>query len=80
MATLIKSNGIIINDYNANTIDRIKSAIKGSGMYIHIGNDNIVVCNEDAMMMNMPVNEEATRLAGITVHGDALLINKFELK
>ena len=80
MATLIKSNGTTIADYNASTIDKIKSAIKGSAMYIHIGNDNMIACNEDAMIMGLQLNDAATKMAGVPVYGDALIINKFELK
>lgn len=80
MAILIKSNGISVSDYNASTVEKIKSAIKGSPKYVYISNGNIIACNDEAEIMGMNANTMASQLAGMPVYGDALLINKFEIK
>jgi hypothetical protein len=80
MATLIKSNGIIIEDYDASTVDKIKEAVGGYAMYISVGNDNIVACNDEGLLMGLSPNAQASLIAGMQVLGDALLINKFELR
>jgi hypothetical protein len=80
MATLIKTDGTIIEDYDASTVDKIKAAVGGYAMYIHINNGNIIACNDEGLSMGYPPNKTASDMAGIEVLGDALLINQFEIK
>lgn len=80
MATLIKTDGTIIQDYDASTVDKIKAAVGGYAMYIHTTNDNIIACNDEGLAMGFLPNRIASDLAKMEVLGDALLINKFEMK
>ena len=72
MAKLIKVSGRE-TEIALESLEQIEEAIGGFFEQIEIDDDTILMMNEDAIAMNLPVNEKATKLAGQVVRGNVIL-------
>jgi len=84
MAKLLKANGEIINNYKASNLEDYQKAVGG---YIQIVNvrtatatPRVLIVNEEGLLYGLRYNENASVLAMIPIVGDALLIDRKELK
>jgi hypothetical protein len=72
MATLIKVSGTE-TEIDLESLEQIEEAIGGFFEQIEIDDDTILLINEDAIAMNLPVNQKATKLAGQVIKGNVIL-------
>lgn len=79
MATLIRTNGEIEEDFIASSLKDKQEAIGGYAQFVTIKPNKTMVINEDGWYLNLEVNQKASDIYGDTVVGDVILYDKNEL-
>ncbi len=91
MAKLIKSNGEILEVRPADGSDRftLEETQRCVGGYIEVvrcrfhlpeGENPLLLVNEEGRLLHLPVNEDASGMAGIVLVGDVLQLTPQEWK
>lgn len=76
---LITASGIQNNIKKFN-LELLQKLVGGFIEVVDMGSGNLLIVNEEGLLKKLPVNEIASKLAGYTIVGDALLTNKKEFK
>lgn len=82
MATLIKTNGEVTKDFLLSGLESMQEAVGG---FIEMtrskkNDEEIVICNEEGLLLNLDLNVKAYELTGIPLVGDVIIANEFELE
>jgi len=78
MATLIKSDGTIVEDIAIDSLAKQQELVDGYIEYIYKG-DKIFIVNEEGLLRSMPVNETASEKYGSILVGDVVVANSNEI-
>jgi hypothetical protein len=79
MAMLLKSNGQrqLVKPQGKDETLTLEQMQKAVGGYIEVvpvpGSNTLLIVNEEGWMKNLPVNVNASRIAGQTIVGDVIL-------
>ena len=86
MATLYKANGEkkqVSPKRKRFSLDELQAAVGGYVEYIHLGNDKVLVVNEDGLLLNLPINENASKITAqfgyVPIVGDALVADRNQI-
>ena len=79
MARLIKANNFITEDVDISTLERMQKLVGGYIEFVYPPNGKILVCNEEGLFSNLPVNEQIQKIYGITLVGDVIEATREEL-
>jgi len=84
MATLIKSNGEITTVVGANkrvlTLEQLQESVGGYFEFAPTyGTENVIVC-EDGVRRGLPLNNIASKRAGLILAGDVLFCTDSEIE
>ena len=84
---LIKTDGTIIADFKAETLKEKQNAVGDENrsnliqvcysQYLH--DEDVIICNEEGMWLNLPINPIASELAQTTLLGDVILMKRSDL-
>ena len=77
MATIFKADGTKVKDYNHVGLEAKQKAVGGYIEPVYTS-EWVVLVNEDGLFRNLPVNHEASLLAGRVLVGDALVLTREE--
>jgi len=84
MAMFIKSNGETKNvspkNGNDYQLDELQNYVGGLIEIIHLGDNYIMVVNEEGLLNNLPLNINASVLSGMNIVGNVILCNENEVK
>jgi Domain of unknown function (DUF3846) len=79
MARLIKSSGEVIPNVDISSLKKMQDLVQGYIEFVYL-NEKILVVNEEGLIINLPLNEQATEIAGYPIVGDAIECGISELK
>jgi hypothetical protein len=81
MARLITANGFIKNDVDISTLERMQKLVGGyiEFVYPKDDRDTILICNEEGLLMGLPINERIEQKYNITLVGDVIEATRDEL-
>lgn len=77
MGLLIKTDGTQNPNYEAKTLAQMQQAVGGWIEPIYI-NNKVILVNEEGLIMNLDYNETASKLCGLTLVGDVLVLTRKE--
>ena len=80
MATLVKTDGTIVEDYDVSTLEKLQEAV---GRYIEIlttDREMCLVLNEEGLVMGLEQNVWASLIAGRTIVGDVIYMRRNEIR
>jgi hypothetical protein len=83
MATLYrtKSGPITVNPEDGTFhCEELQTYVGGYFECVHLPNNQILICNEEGILLNLPVNMPVFSQFGISIRGNALLIEASELQ
>lgn len=78
MATLIKSDGTIVEDIAIDSLAHQQQLVGGYIEYVY-KDDKIFIVNEEGLLRSMPVNETASEKYGSILVGDVVVANSNEI-
>jgi len=80
MARLIKANNFVTNDVDVSTLERMQKMVGGyiEFVYRH-AEGKILICNEEGLLLDLPVNEQIAKKYGIHLRGDVIEATSSEL-
>lgn len=79
MARLIKANNFITEDVDISTLERMQKFVGGYIEFVYPPNGKILICNEEGILLNLPINEQIQKIYGIVLLGDVIEATKEEL-
>lgn len=80
MARLIKANNFITNDVDISTLERMQKLVGGYIEFVYRHEkETILVCNEEGLLLDLPVNEQIAKKYGIILRGDVIEATAQEL-
>ncbi|MAD48690.1 MAG: hypothetical protein CMQ53_04970 [Gammaproteobacteria bacterium] len=56
------------------TLKKIQEIVNGYITIIYLSNNRTMYVNEDGILLKLPLNKEASKLAGFEVYGKAIVI------
>ncbi len=78
MATLIKTDGTIVEDIAIDSLAQQQQLVGGYIEYVY-KDDKIFIINEEGLLRSMPVNETASHMSGRPLVGDVVVANSNEI-
>lgn len=78
MATLIKTDGTIVEDIAIDSLAQQQQLVGGYIEYVY-KDDKIFIVNEEGLLRSMPLNERASRMSGRPLVGDVVVANSNEI-
>jgi hypothetical protein len=81
MARLITANGFIKNDVDISTLQRMQKLVGGYIEFVYPREDRdiVLVCNEEGLLIGLPINERIEQRYGISLVGDVIEATRDEL-
>jgi hypothetical protein len=81
MARLITANGFIKNDVDISTLERMQKLVGGYIEFVYPlgGSPAVLICNEEGLLMGLPINERIEQKYNITLVGDVIEATRDEL-
>jgi hypothetical protein len=80
MATLIKADGNVVEDYDVSSLEKLQKAVGGYIQIVTIDNQMCLVVNEEGLLMELPVNNWASSYSGQLIVGDVILMKRNEIR
>jgi len=80
MATLIKTDGSVVEDYDVSSLEKLQQAVGGYIEIVTIDNKMCLVVNEESLLMELPVNNWASSYSGQLIVGDVILMKRNEIR
>jgi hypothetical protein len=80
MATLIKADGNVVEDYDVSSLEKLQKAVGGYIQIVTIDNQTCLVVNEEGLLMELPVNNWASSYSGQLIVGDVILMKRNEIR
>jgi len=80
MATLIKTDGSVVEDYDVSSLEKLQQAVGGYIEIVTIDNKMCLVVNEEVLLMELPVNNWASSYSGQLIVGDVILMKRNEIR
>tara|TARA_R110002012_G_scaffold42523_2_gene115716 strand:+ start:10619 stop:10867 length:249 start_codon:yes stop_codon:yes gene_type:complete len=77
MATIIKSDGTRVENYNHEGLKAKQDAVGGYIEPVYT-QKWVVLVNEEGLLKNLPLNIEVSQMVGTTIVGDALILTHAE--
>ncbi len=77
MATIIRTDGTRVENYNHQGLEAKQKAVGGYIEPVYTS-EWVVLVNEDGLFRNLPINYEASLLTDRTIVGDVLVLTREE--
>lgn len=71
MARLLKSNGEVENNIDISSLQKMQNHVNGYVEFVYL-NETVLIVNEEGRLMNLPVNEKASKMYGYQIVGDVI--------
>lgn len=71
MARLLKTNGEILSDVQIDTLKKMQTLVDGYIEFVYT-KELVLIVNEEGLLRELPVNINASRIAGRPLVGDVI--------
>lgn len=79
MATLIKTDGKVVENYDASSLEKMQQAVGGYIEIVAIDQQMCLIVNEDGLSMGLSQNLWASMMTDQLIVGDVIYINSNEI-
>jgi hypothetical protein len=80
MATLMKADGEVVEDYDVSSLDKLQEAVGGYIEIVTIDKEMCLVVNEEGLIMNLKKNMWASLISNRNIVGDVLFMKRNEMQ
>lgn len=80
MATLVKTDGTIVEDYDVSTLEKLQEAVGGYIEIVTIDREMCLVVNEEGLLMGLEQNVWASMIASTLIVGDVIYMRRNEIR
>jgi hypothetical protein len=79
MATLMKADGEVVDDYDVSSLDKLQEAVGGYIEIVTIDKEMCLIVNEEGLIMNLKKNMWASLISNRNIVGDVLFMKRNEM-
>jgi hypothetical protein len=79
MATLLKQDGTRVPDVDITTLKKMQELVGGYIELVYLNNGMCLVINEEGLLIDLPLNQQATELYGYPIVGDVIYAKSSEI-
>lgn len=79
MATLIKTDGNVVENYDVSSLEKMQQAVGGYIEIVTIDNQMYLIVNEDGLSMGLNQNFWASMMTHQLIVGDVIYLNRNEI-
>ena len=80
MATLVKTDGQVVEDYDVSSLEKLQEAVGGYIQIVTVDREMCLVVNEEGLLMGLEQNMWASMIAGSTIVGDVIYMKRNEIR
>lgn len=80
MATLVKTDGQVVEDYDVSSLEKLQEAVGGYIQIVTVDREMCLVVNEEGLLMGLEQNIWASIIAGSTIVGDVIYMKRNEIR
>lgn len=80
MATLVKTDGHVVEDYDVSSLEKLQEAVGGYIQIVTVDREMCLVVNEEGLLMGLEQNIWASIIAGSTIVGDVIYMKRNEIR
>lgn len=80
MATLVKTDGQVVEDYDVSSLEKLQEAVGGYIQIVTVDREMCLVVNEEGLLMGLEQNMWASIIAGSTIVGDVIYMKRNEIR
>jgi hypothetical protein len=80
MATLIKTDGSVVEDYDVSSLEKLQEAVGGYIEIVTIDKEMCLIVNEEGLLMGLPHNMWASMVANRTIVGNVIHMKRNEIR
>ena len=80
MATLVKTDGQVVEDYDVSSLEKLQEAVGGYIQIVTVDREMCLVVNEEGLLMGLEQNIWASMIAGSTIVGDVIYMKRNEIR
>ena len=80
MATLVKTDGQVVEDYDVSSLEKLQEAVGGYIQIVTVDREMCLVVNEEGLLMGLEQNIWASMIAGSIIVGDVIYMKRNEIR
>lgn len=80
MATLIKTDGIVVEDYDVSSLEKLQEAVGGYIEIVTLDREMCLIVNEEGLLMGLDQNVWASMVASRLIVGDVIYMKRNEIR
>lgn len=80
MATLIKTDGNVVEDYDVSSLEKLQEAVGGYIEIVTIDREMCLVVNEEGLLMGLDQNVWASMVASRPIVGNVIYMKRNEIR
>lgn len=80
MATLIKTDGSVVEDYDVSSLEKLQEAVGGYIEIVTIDREMCLIVNEEGLLMGLDQNVWASMVASRLIVGDVIYMKRNEIR
>ena len=80
MATLIKTDGSVVEDYDVSSLEKLQEAVGGYIEIVTLDREMCLIVNEEGLLMGLDQNVWASMVASRRIVGDVIYMKRNEIR
>lgn len=80
MATLIKTDGSVVEDYDVSSLEKLQEAVGGYIEIVTLDREMCLIVNEEGLLMGLDQNVWASMVASRLILGDVIYMKRNEIR
>lgn len=80
MATLIKTDGNVVEDYDVSSLEKLQEAVGGYIEIVTLDREMCLIVNEEGLLMGLDQNVWASMVASRLIVGDVIYMKRNEIR
>jgi hypothetical protein len=80
MATLIKTDGSVVEDYDVSSLEKLQEAVGGYIEIVTLDREMCLIVNEEGLLMGLDQNVWASMVASRLIVGDVIYMKRNEIR